>query len=94
MYIPGVYSSTVNLSNAAFEIKMTFDENHINDISINNMSDSVSAMYPLLMPTFEEITNQIIQNNSTEKISCPDTSQYTGQLLLNHILALESFARN
>ncbi|MCR5835351.1 MAG: hypothetical protein K6G88_02450 [Lachnospiraceae bacterium] len=72
---------------------MTFDENHINDISIQNISDSVSAMYPLIMPTFETITSQIITNGSTENINCPDSSKYTGQLLLNKIIALENQAK-
>jgi hypothetical protein len=93
MYIPGVYTSEISLNNANFEIKMTFDDNHINDISIQNVSDSVSAMYPLIMPTFETITSQIITNGSTENINCPDSSKYTGQLLLNNIIALEDQAK-
>ncbi|MBE5957636.1 MAG: hypothetical protein E7254_02080 [Lachnospiraceae bacterium] len=94
MYIPGVYTSQISLGNSSFEIKMVFDENHINDLTINNVSDSVSAMYPLLLPTFDEITKQILKNNSTETVSCPDSSRYTGQLLLNHISALEESAKN
>ena len=92
MYRPGVYSSNIDLGNATLEIKMTFDENHINDIKINNLSESVSAMYPLIIPTFESISTQIKQNNSTDNINCPETSQFTGQLLLHHITNLVSTA--
>ncbi len=93
MYIPGVYTSEISLNNAIFEIKMIFDNNHINDISIQNMSDSVSAMYPLLIPTFDNITKQIIKTGSTDNVTCSDTAKYTGQLLLNSIIELEKKAK-
>lgn len=84
-YNAGVYTSTLNLSDTCIELKMSVDENHINSITAENVSDAVTTMYPLVMPAIEDIANQVVSSQSTENIEYEDGSMYTYTLLLNSI---------
>lgn len=84
-YASGIYTSTVNLNDASMELKLTVDENHINSITIENMDDAIATMYPLVMPAFEDIANQVVSTQSVENINFQDGSMYTYTLLLNSI---------
>lgn len=87
-YKAGVYTSTLNLSDTSIELKLSVDENHINSITAENVADSVTTMYPLVMPAIEDIANQIVSTQSTDNIEYEDGSMYTYTLLLNSIDAL------
>lgn len=84
-YNAGTYTSQINLSDATMEVKLTVDENHINSITMENMDDTITTMYPLVMPAFEDITNQIVTNQSLENIKFQDGSMYTYTLLVQSI---------
>lgn len=84
-YNAGVYTSTLNLSDTCIELKMSVDENHINSITAENVSDAVTTMYPLVMPAIEDIANQVVSTQSTENIEYEYGSMYTYTLLLNSI---------
>ena len=79
-YTAGVYTSSILFQNSALDVQVIVDE-------------SVSAMYPLVEPALEELTNQIVEKQSLENISYSANSQYTSQMLLNAIeSALEKAA--
>ena len=82
MYTPGVYNTSVAL---AIDVSVAVDSNNINSISLENMTDSVETMYPLVEPAMNELVSQIVQNQSTDNISYANTSQYTSKVLLNAI---------
>ena len=50
MYTPGVYNTSVALGGAAIDVSVAVDSNNINSISLENMTDSVETMYPLVEP--------------------------------------------
>ena len=85
MYTPGVYNTSVALGGAAIDVSVAVDSNNINSISLENMTDSVETMYPLVEPAMNELVSQIVQNQSTDNISYANTSQYTSKVLLNAI---------
>ena len=58
-YTPGVYTSTITLGDTALDVAVSVDENHITSVSLNNLSESVTAMYPLLEPSLESINEQL-----------------------------------
>lgn len=87
LYVPGVYTSTIELNSQTFDVEVTVDENHINSIALNNLSETVTAMYPLMQPTLESLASQIYTTQSTENISFGDDNKYTSQLLLQAINA-------
>lgn len=84
-YIPGVYTSSILVNYTPVDIQVTVDENHINDIRLINLSDSVTVMSPLLAPTMEDLETQILKNQSLEGLTYAEGSEYTYQILLNGI---------
>lgn len=94
MYTPGVYNTSVALGGAAIDVSVAVDSNNINSISLENMTDSVETMYPLVEPAMNELVSQIVQNQSTDNISYANTSQYTSKVLLDAIDNTLSKAKN
>ena len=84
-YIPGIYTSTVTLSNANLEIEVLVDESKIKAIRFSNLDESITTMYPLMQPTIEYIAEQIYESQSLENISYSTDSPYTSQVIINGI---------
>ena len=84
-YIPGIYTSTVQLNNTDFEIEVAVDSSHINAIRFTNLDESVETMYPLMQPTMEYIADQIYDTQSLDNIKHSSESPYTSQVILDAI---------
>ena len=84
-YIPGIYTSKVQLNNTDFEIEVAVDSSHINAIRFTNLDESVETIYPLMQPTIEYIAEQIYDTQSLENIKHNSESPYTSQVILNAI---------
>ena len=61
------------------------EEKNINAIRLVNLDEAVTTMYPLIQPSFEDLADQIIQNQSLEGVTYPDDSKYTSMILLDAI---------
>ena len=85
LYIPGVYTSTIQLNDNSFDVQVTVDANHINSIELVNLSETATVMYPLMEPTLEDISEQIYLSQSTDNITYSDENKYTSMLLLEAI---------
>lgn len=94
LYTPGQYTTTLTFNGNAADVKVTVDENQITAITLQNLEESVSVMYPLLEPTLEELSTQILETQSLDNISYSSDSQYTSMLLLDAIAASLEQARN
>ncbi|MCM1252005.1 MAG: hypothetical protein NC321_04225 [Clostridium sp.] len=86
-YIPGIYTTSLILNDNVVEIEVTVDEKNINSIRLVNLDEAVTTMYPLIQPSFEDLANQIITNQSLDGITYSDDSKYTSMILLNAITA-------
>lgn len=86
-YVPGVYTTSLILNDNIVEIEVTVDERNINSIRLVNLDEAVTTMYPLIQPSFEDLANQIISNQSLDGITYSDDSKYTSMILLNAISA-------
>ena len=84
-FTPGVYTSTVSLNNTALEVEVTVDESHINSIRFANLDETVTAMFPLIQPTMEEIAQQVCEKQSLDDIRYSDQTPYTSQVIINAI---------
>lgn len=84
-YVPGIYTTSLILNDNIVEIEVTVDENNINSIRLVNLDEAVTTMYPLIQPSFEELAQQIITNQSLDDVTYPDESKYTSMVLLNAI---------
>ena len=84
-YVPGVYTSTLQLGNTNLEMQVIVDANHINAISLTNLEESVATMYPLMKPTLTELANKVLEAQTVENISYSTETKYTSLMLLNSI---------
>ena len=84
-YVPGVYTSTINMDNTNLEVEVSVDSSHINAIRFSNLDESVTTMYPLVQPAIESIADQVYETQSLENISYSQESAYTSQVILNAI---------
>lgn len=84
-YIPGVYTSSIELNSNTFDVQVTVDQNKITDISLVNLSESTTAMYPLMEPALEDLASQIYTSQSFDNITYSDDNKYTSMLLLDAI---------
>ena len=79
-YLPGVYTTAIELNDNTFDVQVTVDSSHINSIELINLSESTAAMYPL-----KELASQIYEKQSLEDITYEDDNKYTSMLLLEAI---------
>ena len=86
-YIPGIYSTALNLGEHAIDVEVIVDGSYINSIRLVNLSDAVTTMYPLLQPTFDSLAAQIYEAQSLEGVTYTDDSKYTCLVLLQAIEA-------
>jgi uncharacterized protein with FMN-binding domain len=82
----GVYTSKVTLNGSPMEISVTLDKDHINAISVENVSDTITTMYPLVEPAFEDIAKQIVDTQSVDNIQFDENSKYTYSMLYDAII--------
>lgn len=84
-YVPGIYTSSLMLNNSSLEIEVCVNANHINAISIKNMDDAITTMYPLMANSMNDLSNQIINTQSLENITYTEDCRYTYMILLDAI---------
>lgn len=84
-YIPGVYSCALTLGKEQVNVEVTVDSNSINSIAIKSLDESVAAMYPLVEPTMQKLTEQILKSQSLDSITYQDEEKYTALVLLRAV---------
>lgn len=84
-YIPGIYTSSIDFKNRSVDVQVIVDKNHIKDISLVELTDSVAVMYPLMEPTIEHLRDQIVEQQSLEGITYESENQYTSAVLMHAI---------
>lgn len=85
LYVPGVYTASIELSDQTFDVQVTVDSSHINAIELINLSQTATVMYPLMEPTLQDIASQIYLTQSTDNITYTDNNKYTSKLLVDAI---------
>ena len=93
-YTAGVYTASMILGGNSVEIAVTVDEDYISSIKVRQLDETVSAMYPLMEPSLESLSEQICASQSLENISYSEDSQYTSLMLLSAIQTALSKAEN
>ena len=85
MYTPGVYTSSVMIDGNPFDVQVAVDEDHINEISLVHLDETVETMYPLVRPTLDELAKQIISSQSLDHLTYSKNNQYTSRLLADAV---------
>lgn len=84
-YKSGVYSSIMNVGQTELQLVVTVDNEAVSHIDITNLNDSVTAMYPLISPSLEEINAQLAAGVSFENLTYSKDNQYTTILILQAV---------
>ena len=63
-------------------------------ISLNNLSETTAAMYPLMEPALDSIASQIYVNQTTEGLIYGEDDRYTSELLVSAINQALEQAKN
>ncbi len=84
-YTAGVYTSSIQLNDNAIDVEVMVDSTHINSISLVNLDETTAAMYPLMQPALDNLSQQIYEKQSLENISYEEENQYTSMVLLKAI---------
>jgi len=53
LYTPGIYRSSLTLNKNTFDVEVTVDQNNIQSIELVNLSESTTAMFPLVKPSLD-----------------------------------------
>lgn len=85
MYVPGVYTSSVMIDGNPFDVQVSVDEDHINEITMVHLDETVETMYPLVRPTLDELAKQIISSQSLTDLTYSKNNQYTCRLLIGAV---------
>lgn len=84
-YQSGVYHSVVGIGENTLELEVIVDNNCIKSVALNQLSDSVSAMYPLVEPALEELETQLVASQDVSTLTYSDDSRYTSMMLLRSL---------
>ncbi|HKM33631.1 MAG TPA: hypothetical protein VJY54_02690 [Lachnospiraceae bacterium] len=84
-YIPGVYTSSLILSDHIIDIEVVVDEDYISSIRLVNLDEAITTMFPLIQPAFDSIAQQVSEKQSLENITYSDDSKYTTLVLLQAV---------
>lgn len=86
-YTPGIYTTSLLLNDNVLDIQVTVDEYRINDVSLVNLNEAITTMFPLIEPAFETLAIQIREQQSTDNVSYSSDNKYTSMVLLDAIKA-------
>jgi len=84
-YVPGIYTTTLQLGENSVELEIVLDENNINSIRLVHLNEAVTTMYPLIEPSLDSISQQIYHSQSLDNITFSDDNRYTSSVLLEAI---------
>ncbi|MBE5975461.1 FMN-binding protein [Lacrimispora xylanisolvens] len=84
-YVPGVYSSAITLNSQDINVEVTVDSKKITSVTLVPLSEAVTTMYPLMQPAMDNLSPQILKNQSTKNISYPSESRYTSSVLVKAV---------
>lgn len=93
-YTAGIYTASMTLGGNPVEIAVTVDNDYISSIRFRQLDETVSAMYPLMEPALESLSDQICESQSLDNISYSEDSQYTSLMLMSAIRTALDKAEN
>ena len=85
MYQPGIYNSQIELGDTTLNLEIVVDSDQVKSVSLVNLEESVTTMYPLVKPSLENIEKELIDGKNLDEIPLSEKSKYTESLLLEGI---------
>ena len=85
VYEAGVYNKEMTVGDSVINLQVVLDEEQVKSVEMTNLDDTVSAMYPLMKPSVESISNQLASGVSLDEVVLSDEGQYTEKMILNEV---------
>ena len=85
LYTPGIYTSSITLSDRCADVEVAVDSDKISHIRLINLGESVTTAFPLVEPSLDELSRQICQTQSLDGITCSRENKYTSEMLFQAI---------
>jgi len=83
-FMPGTYTSYIVIHNQPISVSVTVDEESIIDIVLSEMAETQAVFYPLIQPTMAQLSQRVIDTQSTQ-IEAPIETAMTSRILLDAI---------
>ncbi len=85
IYTPGTYSSQIILQNdTPIDIVVTVSESEILKLDMAELNEEQISLYPLLQPTFNDLSAEVVKNQTVD-INLKNDDSVTKQVLLEAI---------
>ncbi len=75
----------MTVGDSVINLQVVLDEEQVKSVEMTNLDDTVSAMYPLMKPSVESISNQLAAGASLDEVVLSDEGQYTEKMILNEV---------
>ena len=85
VYEAGIYNKEMTVGDSVINLQVVLDEEQVKSVEMTNLDDTVSAMYPLMRPSVESISNQLAAGASLDEVVLSDEGQYTEKMILNEV---------
>ncbi|OUQ60470.1 hypothetical protein B5E58_00965 [Tyzzerella sp. An114] len=85
VYVPGVYTSKIGVNDDSLNIELTVDESQIKSVKLIHTSETIPVFYPLFESTAEYIGNEVVKLQDVSKVTVPEETAVTGNLIIDAI---------
>jgi uncharacterized protein with FMN-binding domain len=84
LYVPGTYTAEIILNDEPVDVNVTVSGDSILTVSLGSLDETITTFYPLLQPAMDDLSQEIVQYQTTRLTPSSDYS-VTGELLLQAV---------
>ena len=84
-YVPGLYNSDIRLSEYTLNLELAVDRDCIKSVSITNLDEEILSMYPLIEPSLQAVSEQLIGGVAIDAVTISEDSKFTQMMLIEAI---------
>lgn len=84
-YTPGIYNSEIRLSEYTLNLELAVDHDCIKSVNITNLDEEILSMYPLIEPSLQAVSEQLIGGVAIDAVTISEDSKFTQMMLIEAI---------
>jgi len=84
-YTPGLYRSDIRLSEYTLNLELAVDRDCIKSVNITNLDEEILSMYPLIEPSLQAVSEQLIGGVAIDAVTISEDSKFTQMMLIEAI---------
>lgn len=84
-YVPGLYNSDIRLSEYTLNLELAVDRDCIKSVNITNLDEEILSMYPLIEPSLQAVSEQLIGGVAIDAVTISEDSKFTQMMLIEAI---------